>query len=318
MPAPRETAAHDPATAPLDEQESACRAALARDPADADTHLALARLALLRGDYATGWREYESRLRLAGTAAPRRMADIPRWDGSNPAGRSILVHCESDLGACVQFARYLPLLVGRGAEVVLTCPPPLLRLLSGMPHVCPVTDGDPPPRTDFYVELGSLPLIFETTPATIPTFAAYLRPAPSLVAAWRHRLAPLRSGGQRLVGVAGTELLESLRPLASALRSRFVLLDSTDPAETAAKMSLVDLVITGDDLAAHLAGALGRSVWTLIGAPEEWPWSAAGDDAAWYPTMRLFRSDPAGDRSTATADVIASLKALPPVVSAAA
>src|SRR3954467_9088239 len=125
MPVSRETATAEHSTAALsslDDQDAACRAAVARDPQDARAHLDLARVALLRGDYATGWQEYEWRLRLADAPVPRRAAAAPRWDAPAPGGRSILVHCEPDLGACIQFARYLPLLAGRGAEVVLTCP----------------------------------------------------------------------------------------------------------------------------------------------------------------------------------------------------
>ena len=54
-------------------------------------------------------------------------------------------------------------------------------------------------------------------------------------------------------------------------------------------MQTLDLVISVDTAAAHLAGALGQSVWTLL------PWAAAsrwGRDSAttpWYKTMRLLR-----------------------------
>jgi tetratricopeptide (TPR) repeat protein len=75
------------------------------------------------------------------------------------------------------------------------------------------------------------------------------------------------------------------------------LLDETcDIADTAAVMSLLDLIITVDTMTAHLAGALGKPVWVLAAhAPAWWLWHADGDRSLWYPTMRLFRQDRAGD-----------------------
>ena len=60
-------------------------------------------------------------------------------------------------------------------------------------------------------------------------------------------------------------------------------------AETAALIGELDLVITVDTMVAHLAGALGRPVWTVLDAEADWRWMRRRDDTPWYPTMRLFR-----------------------------
>jgi hypothetical protein len=59
-------------------------------------------------------------------------------------------------------------------------------------------------------------------------------------------------------------------------------------------MCTLDLVISVDTLAAHLAGALGLPVWTLLPAECDWRWMRDRDDSPWYPTMRLFRQTRAG------------------------
>ena len=60
-------------------------------------------------------------------------------------------------------------------------------------------------------------------------------------------------------------------------------------------MRCLDLVITVDTMPAHLAGALGRPVWTLLAHVPDWRWQVAEEDSPWYPTMRLFRQPRPGD-----------------------
>ncbi|MDP7281598.1 MAG: glycosyltransferase family 9 protein, partial [Candidatus Poribacteria bacterium] len=69
----------------------------------------------------------------------------------------------------------------------------------------------------------------------------------------------------------------------------------TDFALTAAAIQQLDLVITVDTSVAHLAGALGKPVWTLLPYIPDWRWLLDRDDSPWYPSMRLFRQTQAGD-----------------------
>ncbi len=68
-----------------------------------------------------------------------------------------------------------------------------------------------------------------------------------------------------------------------------------DFMETAAIMSHLDLIITPDTALAHLAGGLGRPVWTGLCTVDEWRWLAGREETPWYPTMRLFRQATLGD-----------------------
>jgi ADP-heptose:LPS heptosyltransferase len=57
----------------------------------------------------------------------------------------------------------------------------------------------------------------------------------------------------------------------------------------------LDLVIGVDTAVVHLAGALGRPVWTLLPFTPDWRWQTGREDSPWYPSMRLFRqSEPGG------------------------
>jgi FkbM family methyltransferase len=68
-----------------------------------------------------------------------------------------------------------------------------------------------------------------------------------------------------------------------------------DFADTAAAIAQMDLVVTVDTAVAHLAGALGKPVWTLLPFVADWRWLLNRLDTPWYPTMRLFRQNQDGD-----------------------
>jgi hypothetical protein len=63
----------------------------------------------------------------------------------------------------------------------------------------------------------------------------------------------------------------------------------TDLLDTAAILHNVDLLISVDTAALHLAGALGRPAWRLIPRAQDFRWLLERDDSPWYPTLRLFR-----------------------------
>lgn len=69
----------------------------------------------------------------------------------------------------------------------------------------------------------------------------------------------------------------------------------TDFCDTAAIIASLDLVITVDTAVAHLAGAMGKPVWTLIRYETEWRHPRDCDVSPWYPNMRLFRQASPGD-----------------------
>ncbi len=80
-----------------------------------------------------------------------------------------------------------------------------------------------------------------------------------------------------------------------------------DYADTAALISLLDLVVTIDTSVAHLAGALGKPVWIMLPHSADWRWLLDRNDSPWYPTARLFRQRRAGDWEGVVADVAKSL-----------
>lgn len=224
------------------------------------------------------------------------LSKLPRWDGSDPAGRTILVACDAALGECILLARYLPLLAGRRARVIVACPASLKRLINQMPGVETATLGSAMPEADVVASIGSLPRLFGTTPATIPTFGAYFRPPTALLDTWRQRIRPMRDAGQRVVGVSLTACSDNWRE--ALLRSpdtRFIDLADLELDDAAAAISMLDLAIVTESPVAHLAGALGKPARVLARFSPDWCWQASDDDTPWYQSVRLFRQPTPGD-----------------------
>lgn len=61
-----------------------------------------------------------------------------------------------------------------------------------------------------------------------------------------------------------------------------------DFADTAARLSGIDLLISVDTSIVHLAGGMGLPVWMLSRFDACWRWLENRDDTPWYPEMRIF------------------------------
>ena len=96
----------------------------------------------------------------------------------------------------------------------------------------------------------------------------------------------LQTGDHGRSQIADLKLEERLIDVGKAL---------TNFTETAAVVAALDLIITVDTATAHLAGALGRPVWTMLCHTPDWRWHLDRGDSPWYPTMRLFRQPKWGD-----------------------
>lgn len=302
--------------------------ALALDRKHATTRANRATLLLLLGRMEEGWREYEWRWRAEGFTTRARDFGKPLWDGSDLAGRTILIHAEQGLGSAIQFVRYAPLVAACRGRVILECQPPLARLfasLIGGGVEAVVQKGEPLPDFTVQVPLMSLPRLLGTTLTTIPNHVPYLAVEEQLRAFWRERLAHLpkprvgvvwagnpahandrnRSLPVRLLaplfarpGVSFVDLQVGAAASEAAQLPQGVLAkpgELGDFADTAAIMADLDLVISVDTAAAHLAGALARPVWLLLPFVGEWRWLEERTDTPWYPTMRLFRQQRPGD-----------------------
>jgi tetratricopeptide (TPR) repeat protein len=310
---------------------TACEAAIAQRPDFAQAHWNLASAALLAGDFARGFAEYEWRKRHPHFA--RDFPDLPGtiWNGGDPAGRTILVRAEQGLGDTIQLARYLMLIAERGGKPILVCAPALVPWLGTLAGVAVLPNDAPLPRYDAWIDQLSLPLIFGTRADTIPAAEGYLRADPDSVARGRARLPPGRKIGLAWAGnpAHGNDRRRSLPPQAAAQlaalcgdggvslqvgpRAAETGLPELAPrltnfAETAALIANLDLVLTVDTAVAHAAGALGVPCWVMLPFAPDWRWMLGRDDTPWYASLRLFRQASPGDWNSVIEQVRSALR----------
>jgi tetratricopeptide (TPR) repeat protein len=302
---------------------------LQQHPDDAQMHWFLASLLLGRGDFENGWREYEWRWKWKDFGTRDRKFSQPRWNGEDLNGRTILIHAEQAFGDQIQFVRMVPEVAARGGRVILECEPELMKLFQGFPGAdFVIARGETIPPFDVQCPLMSVPGALGITPASIPASIPYLGTDAERIEEWRStidgprgalRVGLVWSGNSRVQGDWDRSMrLETLAELATVSKVKFFALQKgrageeaknpprgmqlenlgwrlRDFGDTAAVMSLLDLVITTDTSPAHLAGALGRPVWVMLNSAPDWRWMLGREDSPWYPTMRLFRQKSVGN-----------------------
>lgn len=281
---------------------------------------------LYLGNFPQGWQDYEAR-KVTGQL-PERELPGHEWTGQPYPGERLVLVSEQGFGDMLWVARYFARVKALGGELIIECRLELVPLIEKMNIADQiVTRGRTLPAADHHCYICTLPGLFTRDAAAISNLP-YLS-APKDRAA---KFAPLFNGaGDRLkVGIVwsgsvtfgrnhrraqrilsffqacalpGVQLysLQKGPPIAE-LKSLprggpIVDLDPyiKDFADTAAVVSRLDLVVMTDSSVAHLAGAMGKPVWVLLGRNAHWLWLLDRTDSPWYRSVRLFRPRAEGD-----------------------
>ena len=307
--------------------------------ADAQWERALTLLSF--GQFEAGWRDYVASKKEQGLAGRPNLGRT--WNGrADLRNKSIFIYREQGLGDSFQFCRFLKHLSQLGAKVFFAPHGSLKWLMASLEDSIEICDfADQTLRTDYHAPLLSLPAYFHTQAAhgDVP----YLFPSEENTAKWRGRLGakgfkigicwqgstgkadfgrsfPLlhfkgisELPGVRLISLHRGDGEEQLKELPGDMRVETLGSDFDSGPDSffdsAAVMKSLDLVITSDTAVAHLAGALGAPVWVALKSAPDWRWMMEGYDSLWYPTMRLFRQQSAGDWAGVFAQMEAALRA---------
>jgi tetratricopeptide (TPR) repeat protein len=323
----------------LDEAIAVAEALLVDFPSANQARLELAEMRLLRGDFASAWPEYEWRYHLPHTRGILPRFDGPAWDGSPLAGRTLFVYVEQGYGDSIMFARFLARIDKQGGRLTLGVSPALLPLFTQLPNVDRViTDWMHAAPFDLHLPISSLPHRLGLTLDDLPGPLPYLAADPARVAAFKPRFG--QREGRRVVGLVWTGRPENpndaKRSVPPAELARLVALPDVmlvamqrgvpapeplvaagaidlgaaihDFADLAAVIDQLDLLVSVDTAAAHLAGALGKQTEVLLPFAPDWRWRLANVDRSdWYASMRLHRQPRLGDWTGAVDRLLAAL-----------
>ncbi len=330
----------------LEEAAAALESALSLQADHAYARLGLSWLELMHENFHEGLANFEWRLRMGEYTNKLIKFPFPLWDGSSLTGKSILIAPEGGFGDAFQFMRYARLLQERGAKVVVACSPILKQILATCPGIDFIaTSPQDLPLVHLQVLLQSLPHRFGTEVDTIPANVPYLWAPPT--SHFTETLQALLAQREKLkVGIVWSPKTPSLKVLEDV--KRYCPLHLFEPlltrddiqwfslykgermhelqaysdhvvdvgsaakdfGDTAWAIDRLDLVISVDTSVAHLAGAMGKPVWVLLPTMPEWRWMLDREDSPWYPTMRLFRQQKAGDWFNVLEQVSKALDAL--------
>lgn len=318
-----------------------CDRALALDPDHNEAKIQKAMALLALGDYPAGFDLFEARWQ--GDEVSKPEFAEPEWQGEDPAGKTILVMPEQGFGDTVLMARLMPLLAARGARVLLVTKPPLMRLFSrleGVAALLPIGAKKPP--IDFWVSMMSLPRHLGLTLDALPPPARLHIPddararAERILGPHRDRLkigvlwsgsVTYRANHKRsfpaerfyaLAGIPGVSLFSLYKgPLHEAFVESglaSVVVDACgterDFADTAALIDGLDLVVSMDSAAVHVAASLGAKVWNLLHFSAYWLYGPFRETTPWYPSMRLIRQPVPDDWDSVFATVEADIRKL--------
>ena len=270
---------------------------------------------MLGGNFEAAWRESD-RARAWGLDNGAAF-----WRGEDIAGKHIIVRCLHGFGDAVQFMRFAPRLQMRAKNVIWEVPPELVELapcFDGVEHVVSWGGDRISPLWEVQTEVTELAFLFRTQLDDLPIATRYLHLPYGLVRKVSAAMGRPQLPRVGLAWAAGDWNTSRSIPIAlfvDLLRSRdceFWNLQggperkqwdylpkeisgrSTEACRDgilglAAVISQLDLVITVDTLATHLAGALEVPAWVMLQYSADWRWMVDRDDSPWYPSLRLFR-----------------------------
>jgi Flp pilus assembly protein TadD len=279
---------------------------------------------LLSGDLRAGFAKYESRWLAPPLAGKVEKFDAPLWRGDDDlSGKVLLVLTEQGFGDTLQFCRFIPPVIEMGAQVIFEVRPEMRTLLSNGNRFGQIIEvGEARPHFDYYCPLMSLPVALKTDLNSIPAPQSYLSVTRELIEIWKQKIGPVRnprigvvwSGEQGHINDANRSiplelfseifdpkfsyycLQKIVRPADAQILGQFQNLaffgdELTNFEDTAALVSLMDIIVSVDTSVAHLAGALGKRTIVLLPHCPDWRWLLETDESPWYPTLKLSRQN---------------------------
>jgi tetratricopeptide (TPR) repeat protein len=273
------------------------------------------------GEFKEGWGNYEYRFKLDN--AKPQFINIPRLKNlKNLSDKKILIWSEQGLGDSIQFCRFISKILDLGAKVTFDVSKKLIALMSRQFNCTMNVSGEGinASNFDFQIPLLSLPMLFNTNLNNIPFKDYYLKTSKDKDYEWSKKLNLTKKKLNIAITYAGnpeynwdnerSAKLEIFYPLIDKAnlfliqkemrtedeiflkkypQIKFIGKDIDNFDDLASVMQNMDLVISTDTSIPHLAGAIGKKVFVLLGRITDWRWSLNADISPWYDSATLLR-----------------------------
>lgn len=292
--------------------------ALKCDPNQPEAYWQTSLAQLTMGDFANGWKNYEYRMKLE-SWDDRKTVDAPRWNGEKIG--HLYVHGEQGVGDEVMFASILDEAIKFADKVTLEVNPKVAKLCKLTWPDIEVVEKEKAGKYDAKVSMGTLAYLFRSS-ADKFTGKAFIKPDESRVQFYRDELAKLGSGPYVAVcWVGGTKktrvenrsipiselkpILENFTCVSAQYANGNPFIDAEresaglhkindascgdDLSEQAALFKACDFVVTVQQTAVHVAGAVGTSCIALIAHNPQWRYGMEGTRMPWYESVTLLR-----------------------------
>ncbi|MCX8027883.1 MAG: tetratricopeptide repeat protein [Thermodesulfovibrionales bacterium] len=295
------------------------------DPDYPDAHYNLALALFILGDYKNAFSEYEWRFKT--NLIKPFYTQKPYWNGEITDGLKLHIRCEQGFGDMIQFIRFIKNLLEMRLKITVSCPPQLLALFRNSFQDVIFLENEPD-DFNYFIHLMSLPRILKIGIEDVPNDIPYIYPRLFLIDQWAKRLnlkddilkvgICWKGSNTNVRGQYRSIPTQEILPILCTKDVVFIslmkekacdlnltginLFDYSDEfydfEHTAGLIENLDIIITIDTAIAHLAGAMGKTVWLLLHYSSDWRWMLNRSDSPWYPTMRIFRQTELNDWKT--------------------
>lgn len=310
--------------------------ALKIDPENVEANWQKSLALLTMGNYSDGWKSYEWRQKLQNWDSRKSIA-VPVWDGLNT--RHLYIHGEQGVGDEIMFLSCLDEAIKTARHVTLEVNRKVASLARmTWPHIDVVTDESPGDYSA-KIPLGSLAGMYRRRAGDFPG-RAYLKPDPRRVEFYRSRLEEFGKppyvalawiGGIKQTRVVDRSMgLSVLRPImdkyscvsaqyndknpaidVDAANNGLKKIDEEsaggDLAEQAALFKACGAVVTVQQTAVHVAGAVGVPCFAMIAHNPQWRYGLSGSSMPWYRSVQLFRKSEGADWGPVVQSVLNAL-----------
>jgi len=294
------------------------REGITNDATDASSHFNLGLIELLLNEYEEGWKHFEWREYLITSEKKVNLPfPMPKYDEENLEGKVLFVHHEQGFGDTIQFARYLPELLKRGAKLKVSVHSSLKKLFEKafikFKDIQFIKYIEESYTCDYHISMMSLPYSL-CLYLPIEEFDFKIRRKNNKLIedkkfniglSWKgneehtnnHNRSVELKMFEKLFTMSHIQVFSLQKEITkeekNLMSKKVIHIGNKFKSfyDTAEIIQELDLVISVDTSISHLSATLGKKTWILIPYIPDWRWGIKNNTTPWYKNVTLFRQD---------------------------